>query len=343
MGLLAGIAGQWDTGVISISSLHMELRAGADDADSAAKIADSIFSRSAGVKVSTLDIADATLNWGYSDHTRGAVENSNLRIQRTENAMKLTFRGGTFSQNWLRKLEIVEIVAACDREGITFEKAEFRRGQGSVIFTGMKVTGGERPAVTGTAKIRKLGLQDSLPAALTNFVEGSISGNFAVSGSTNTAEGVVFAGQVRLDGQDDIALRDSIYLLKALSMVDYVRTYRRVDFREGSFRMRTAGGGIELNDIDLKSGDDRSHSPASSWHGCRPRKKHGKPREAVRPRAIRTSHCRCTMATTSTAEPKEPREDDTDFYAAACGFGGKAGEGKFGRRWQSFAVRPTCC
>lgn len=255
MGLLAGVAGKWDTGTVAISSLDLELRAGADDAASAAMISRALFEVSPDVLVNSIEVTDATVRWGYSDSTRGEVANSAMRVQRVGDGMKLTFQGGTFTQNWLRKLEIVELIVACNPNGVTFEKAEFRRGEGSVTLANMKVVGGERPEVSGTARVRKLAIQDALPPALTTFAEGSISGNFTVSGSTNTTEGVAFAGLVRLDGQDEIVLRDTIYLLKALSTVDYVRNYHRVSFRDGSFHLRTGGGGIALTDIDLKAED----------------------------------------------------------------------------------------
>jgi hypothetical protein len=38
-------------------------------------------------------------------------------------------------------------------------------------------------------------------------------------------------------------------------VVDYVRNYYRVEFREGSFHMRTGGGGIELTEVKLKASD----------------------------------------------------------------------------------------
>ena len=255
MGFLDGLVGQWDPGTISLSRLDMELHAGADDAESAQKLSAAFFKKSTGVLVNSLEITDATLHWGYSERTRGAVENSVLKVQRVGNGLKLSFAGGTFSQNWLRRIEIVSLVVVCDPDGLTFERAEFRRGQGTVDFSGLKVTGGERPVVDGVAKIRKLGLDGVVPQALKSFIEGSISGDFKMSGSTNSSEGIGFEGQVTLDGQDTISLRERLHLLKALSVVDYVRNYYRVDFREGSFQMKTGGGGMEITDLKLKAED----------------------------------------------------------------------------------------
>jgi hypothetical protein len=255
MGFFDGLIGRWDPGTISLSRLDLDLHAGADDAKSAKMLAAALFKKSNDVLINSLQIADASLHWGYSERTRGSIENSVLKIQRLENGLKLNFTGGTFSQNWLQRIEIVSLIVVCDPDGLTFERAEFRRGQGTFDCSGLRVTGGERPLVEGVAKVRKLGLDGVVPPALRSFVEGSISGDFKVSGSTNSSEGIGFEGQVVLDGQDTISLRERLHLLKALSVVDYVRNYYRIDFREGSFQMKTSGGVMEITDLKLKAED----------------------------------------------------------------------------------------
>ena len=255
MGLLDKIVGKWDAGVVAISRLDMELRAGADDAESAQMLAKALFNVPQKVLVNTIDVADASLQWGYSERTRGSIENSKLKIQRQGGGWKMSFKGGKFSQNWFRRLEIVNLVVTCGAEGVTFEKAELRGGGGSVDFSGLKVIGGERPMIQGNVKIRSLGLAIILPAALRNFIDGSISGNFKISGSTNSPEGIGFEGATTHEGQDTLTLRDRIYLLKALSGVDYVRNYHRVDFKEGSLHIKTTAGGMDLTDVKLKAGE----------------------------------------------------------------------------------------
>lgn len=255
MGYLDGLIGEWDLGTISVSRLDVDLRAGADDAELAKNFAQAFFKQSDRILINSLEVADASFRWGYSNSTWGSVENSVMRVYRIGSGFKVSFKGGTFSQNWLRKLEIVEMVVMCHPDGIVFEKAEFRSGRGSVDFSGLRIAGGARPTVAGLVKVRSLSLESALPPAMRSFVEGSLSGDFQVSGSTNSSEGVCFAGQVTLDGSDTIALRERIHLLKALSVVDYVRNYYRVDFREGSFQMRTGSGGIELTEVKLKASD----------------------------------------------------------------------------------------
>lgn len=253
MGVLDGVTGKWNPGPISISSLKLELRPGADDADSAKAFSKALFSQNEKFLASVVEVPTATIFWGYTDRTRGSIENSDLRINRIGNGLRMTFTGGTFSQNWLKNLQIVSLVALVDSDGVTFEKAEFRRGRGEVDLTGLRLTGGERPTVSGTAKIRTLALDSVLPPVLRNFLEGTFSGDFKVSGSTNSAEGIGFEGLVTLDGRDTIVIRERLPLLEALSVVDYVRNYHRLEFQSGSFRVKTGNGEVKISDLKLKS------------------------------------------------------------------------------------------
>ncbi len=253
MGLLDGLLGVWQPGVVSIAKLDLDLRAGADDAESARLWGEAWFRESDKFEISGFDVAEANLRWGYSERTEGAIEGSALSMQRSETGWRLTFRGGRFQQNWLSELEIVNLVVLSDREGLVCETAEFKRKEGTVDFAGLRVVGGERPQVEGTVRIRHLDLAEILPPAPKRFVEGTLSGDFRVFGSTNSADGIGFEGLVTLDGTDVITLREQIYLLKALSVVDYSRNYHRVDFREGSFQLKTIASGMELTEMKLKA------------------------------------------------------------------------------------------
>ena len=249
--LIDDLKSAWDPGNIAITKLDIDLRAGADDAEMSKNISDALFKKIPNVNLGNFEVADATLRWGYSERTRGMIEGSQLKMFRGEGISKLVFRGGTFSQNWLRKLEIITLVAEIDPNGITIEKAEFRLEGGTVEFIGVKLIGGERPTVQGTVRLNKMDLENLMPAALHNFLEGSLSGDFQVFGSTNSSEGIGFKGMVTLDGQDTISLRERIHIFRALSVIDYSRNYRRVDFTGGQFHLETTSGGMELTEVNL--------------------------------------------------------------------------------------------
>ena len=255
MSLVDGLVGIWKPGVIAVSRLEIDLRAGANDAESARKLSEAVFRLPAKIEASAFEVADTTVRWGYSERTQGAIESSVMKLQRTGTGWRMSFQGGFFSQNWLRRLKIVNLVVACDGNGLVFEKAELQHEGGTADFAGLRLIGGERPTLEGTVKIRSLELEGILPPALQTFVEGSISGDFRVFGSTNTADGIGFEGQIVMDNKVSVSLRDRIHLLKALSDVDYSRNYHRIDFREGSFQMKTTRGGMELSDVKLKAED----------------------------------------------------------------------------------------
>ncbi|MGA0846424.1 MAG: hypothetical protein ACO3RV_07780, partial [Luteolibacter sp.] len=253
MNLIDGLFGKWKTGNIAVARLEADLRAGTNDDEGAEKLSKVVFAQSSKVEVQAIEIASASLHWGYSEPTRGSILNSEMLVQRVGNGWRLSFKKGRFRQNWLRNLTIKDLVILVEPSGLTVERAELTRGEGSVSFDGLKVKSGARPELDGIVKIRNLNLESILPPTLLNFVDGSLSGDFKVFGSTNSGEGVGFEGQVVLDGRDSISIRDRIHLLKALSVIDYSRNYRRVDFSTGSFDIRTHDGGLSLSNMDIQA------------------------------------------------------------------------------------------
>lgn len=255
MGLLDGLVGVWRPGIIGLAKLDIDLRAGADDAESAAMMSKVFFSDPEKVEIRSFDIAEANIRWGYSERTQGSIESTSIKMQRVNNSWRMIFKGGYLSQNWINRFEVVEMIVVCTPEEIFFEKADLKQGAGTIDLAGLRIKTGERPEVDGIAKIRNIALENITPPSTRNYLEGSISGDFRVFGSTNSPDGIGFVGQVVLDGSDVISLRERIHLLKALSVVDYSRNYHRVDFREGSLQLRTIGGGLELSEVKLKSDD----------------------------------------------------------------------------------------
>ena len=255
MGLLNGLVGEWKPGVLLVNQLDLELNAGADDDKCANLIADAVFRDLGKLKLETVEVKDATLHWGYSERTRGKIVGTHIKLQRVADGWRMHLSGGTLSLAWWRRLEIVEMVANCSREGVVFEKAELRKGAGRVSMDGLRVVAGQRPEVKGTLKVRKLAIEDVVPAAARNFIDGAISGEFRVFGSTNTTDGLGFEGKLVADGDNVIRLRERVHLLRALTDFDVFNNYRMVPFNEGSLKIKTQGGTMEVSDVALKAGD----------------------------------------------------------------------------------------
>ena len=255
MGILDSVRKPWKTGGVNISELHINLRAGASDAVQAGRLGDMLFKDRTDVEVSVIDVEDATVTWGYSESTYGGISNSQLKIRRAGAGWWMQFRRGTFSQNWLKGLEIDEVTINCQPDGIKVEKALFRKDGGTVDLSGMTIDGAERPEVDAIAKLKNVPIDGMLPVNADQLLQGTISGQLRWSGSTNSQEGIAMAGRIELAEGDGIMLRDRIPLLRALRLVDAFNNYRRVNFQTGSFMLKTGGGTLELSEVDLKAAD----------------------------------------------------------------------------------------
>jgi hypothetical protein len=255
MGLLAGIAGAWDAGTLQAKWMEIDLKAGADSPEAAAKQGASFFREWDRFRFSSLEVDLATVSWGFSPRTQGRIERSHLLATRGTDRWRLEFRGGTLTQNWLRKLEIVELIVDAVPGGLEVIKGEFKVGGGSVFLRDVKISGGDQPVVSGAVEISKAELASFLPDPAKPLVEGVISGTFALSGSTNSAEGLQLEGDVTLGGGNLIAIREKLPLLNTLSLKDLFNSYHRVEFDRGSFRLKTGGGAMELSRVDLKAGE----------------------------------------------------------------------------------------
>lgn len=255
MGLLDGLTGSWDAGTLQAKWMEIDLKAGANSPEQAEALGEALFREWPGFRFSSLEVDQAKLSWGFSPRTQGRIEDSQMIATRSAAGWRLSFKGGTLSQNWLKRLEIVEFVVECNPGGLKVLKGEFICGGGKVVFRDVVVAGGEKPAVSGTVEIDKVDLSEFLPEATQPFVEGRIAGEFALSGSTNSAEGLQIEGSVTLGGDNIIVLREKFHLLSALSLLDIDNSYHKVPFDQGSFHLKTGGGAMELSRVDLKAGE----------------------------------------------------------------------------------------
>jgi len=248
----------WRPGIVQISKVNLLLRAGADTDEGAEAIGNVLFQDLGDLRPDAIHVANMSMKWGYTESSRGSVTGSQMKAVPVEDGWRLSFRGGTFSQNWLKNLQIQELDVLITRKGIRFEKAIFSRNEGSLVFEELEVKSGQRPLVSGNMKMKGMDISGMVPMAARAYVEGKISGEFTVSGSTNSTDGVGFTGVVDLEKGDMVTLRDKIPLLRALSVVDANHTYHRVDFTTGSFRIELQGKGLVLSDLKLFADDTMS-------------------------------------------------------------------------------------
>ena len=140
-----------------------------------------------------------------------------------------------------------------DPESFQILEARLKKEGGALEFSGGIARGGARPEVEVSGRIHAMPLYSLVGPDFRDYVEGTISGDLRISGSTNTQSGVEAAVQVELDEGDEVVLRDRFSLLRAISAIDRLRSYKKVRFTVGRFNMRTGGNQMEISDIRLDS------------------------------------------------------------------------------------------
>ncbi|MCH7225552.1 hypothetical protein [Haloferula sp. A504] len=256
MGFLDGVTHGWEAGVIKMNWLDAEIRAGANSEESGAAGIESVFAEYPGFVVQGLEVTNARLTWGYSERTFGGITGSRMVATRTAGGWRLRFRGGYFSQNWIRRFDIDQLVIFCSPDGLVVEEGMLSAGDGTVRFENVEVGGSsELPELSGTLIFERIPLSSVLPPNVHEMVEGSFSGEFEIGGSTNSTEGLTFSGSGNLDGPESISIRSELHLFEALDVVDVFNSYKRVDFDQGSFELYTQSGELVLSQLNLVARD----------------------------------------------------------------------------------------
>lgn len=253
MSLWDGFFGSWDAGIVKAQWIDVEIKSGASSAQEATNAAEGLFVQRQGFEVQGWEVSDARISWGYSERGYGGIQGSKMTANRVGDAWRFAFEGGTFSQNWIRNFEIVELVMICRPGELLVKKGRLKVGDGFLEFRDVRVDGGQVPTFEGTLVLQNVPLKRLIPSKINELVGGSISGEFELSGSTNLPEGVSLNGMVKLGGQDSISIRNGFPLLEALDVVDVFNNYKRVDFESGEFKMETHNGELKLTGVMLNS------------------------------------------------------------------------------------------
>jgi hypothetical protein len=251
---LTGITSKWAPEQVRMKSAYFELKAGGDQEEMENSFASIIASMSEG-NLESIEIDELSCEWGYSKITYGKLEKAKFRASRDQGVWEISLEGGRFSQNWLKNLDIKEAKLLCDSDGIRVEKLLLSKNGGEMELAGSIMGPAARPKFDLKGSFQSLPILSlvRLPGIdVREFMSGSISGDLKISGSTDYR--IVMEADVELRGNDVVTLREKWDLLRAISVLDVDRTYRRVDFEEGMFSFKTGGGEMEVNGIDLKSG-----------------------------------------------------------------------------------------
>ncbi|MDA7881839.1 translocation/assembly module TamB [Akkermansiaceae bacterium] len=249
--LLTGITTKWAPDQVRMKSAFFEIKAGGDQDDmerSFAMIVES-FSK---WDLESIEIEELSCEWGYSKITYGKLDRATFRAIRDGGVWEITIKGGRFSQNWLKDFDINQAKLICGQDGVKVEELSLSKNGGELELKGAISGPAARPNFDLKGRFKSLPILSLLRIPgldVREYMSGSISGDLVISGSTDHR--VVMEGKVELVDDDMVTLREKWDLLRAVSVLDVDRTYRRIDFEEGGFSFKTERGGMEIRGINL--------------------------------------------------------------------------------------------
>jgi len=253
--VLTGITDSWHPSAISIKKADLRLKAGGSEDEM--KLGFSLVIESLkGQGISQIKIEDCSFSWGYSKLTFGMVRNANFRAILHEGVWEVNLSGGSFQQNWLGPLAIKSANLKIGEGGIKVESLNLLADVGGADLKGAISGPVNMPTFDLAGNFKSLPIEKLIKIEGVNereYIEGTISGNLAIGGSSNRQ--VEMSGQVKLDENDSVTIRERWSLLRALSILDNERTYLRIDFKKGGFAFSTGGGGMEVSEINLNAGN----------------------------------------------------------------------------------------
>jgi len=255
MGLLSGLYSRWEGGMIKIEAVEMTIKAGAADDELAEASFNAMLKQSEKFDFKGIQVNEATIQWGYTETTYGKIENASLKArQESDGSWELVFEGGYFSQNWLKKMPIKELLVEVSEEKVSITKAEFKfPDKGELEFNAIIEGGGHRPKLTGSGTAKNWPIGSCLEAKYLKCFDGSLSGKFQIEGSTNSQQGVEMDWDARLEAGDELVLWNRFPILKALAVFDQQRSYRKVVFDRGNVKFKTGGRKLSFEQLDLES------------------------------------------------------------------------------------------
>ncbi len=250
-----GVTQDWNPETLRIKKADFEIKAGGSKEEMESSFA-SVLESLKGHGLNLIIIDSLSCDWGYSTLNHGAIRNSAFKAVLEGGRWEVEIAGGTFEQNWLGPLRIENGILRVSDDGLEVVSLKLAFDSGRLDLAGDISGPLNMPQFDLKGDFSNLPLEKfiNLDGVKTrDYIEGSISGELAISGSSN--QRVKMSAAVNLAKGDQIMIRERWSLLRALSIIDSDRSYLRLSFPEGSFSFTTDGGGMEVKDIDLVSAE----------------------------------------------------------------------------------------
>ena len=247
----AGAWDEWSPETVVIQSADLSLKAGGGEEEMQEAFA-RIFRSFDGSSVTRIKIQDLSLEWGYSKLTLGGVYHTKFDATLSEGKWAINLVGGKFRQNWLGPLQIEAGNLVVDETGVRVNDLKLVDGPGVLELSGEIAGSPGEPDFNLSGRFSRIPVQSLLHVegvTESRFIEGTISGDLTITGSTNRK--IRTSGKVVLGEGDEVLIRDRWRLLRSISAVVKDGTYLRIAFQSGSFDFSTGNGSCEIKNLNV--------------------------------------------------------------------------------------------
>ncbi len=252
---LTGLTQKWAPDSVNIDEADFSLRAGGER-DEMMEGYSGVIESFQGGGITSIIVSDFSCDWGYSKLTYGRIANSRFQADLEDGKWIISLTGGTYQQNWLSDFEIESGNLIVDPSGLEVVSLSLRNRQGTLELAGSVGGPLEMPEFDLNGVFSDLEVDQFLEVEgvdVREFLEGHISGDLKITGSTNSL--IKIDGNASVANERTLTIRERWTILKAISIMDTGRTFRRVDFNEGSFGFTSERGGLTIRNLDLKAKD----------------------------------------------------------------------------------------
>lgn len=250
-----GITSEWNPSHIKMNSAEFSLKGGGALAEMEKSFAGVVESFK-GEGITSILIDNFSCDWGYTKVNYGRISNSKFNANLVNGVWEITLEGGTFQQNWLKGFSLNSGELKVTPTGITLSSLDLTK-QDSVLTLRGEIGGPvSSPLFDLSGKFERLEVSQLINldyVDVSRYLEGDISGDLKISGSSN--QNIRITGQASISEGDQITIRERWPILKALSIIDMNHSFRKVDFTKGSFQFATENNTLKLSEIDFVESD----------------------------------------------------------------------------------------
>ena len=200
----------------------------------------------------TAKVTSTNLSWGYSNYTKGAINDAHFTLTPDQHRPTFTLHSGVFEQNFLKDLEVKSGQIICEPDQILFEDIHLETPYIHSSLSGSIQINNHMP-VDMHMNLHTLDLAYFHEYFGFNFLSGSVTGKVHISGDLNSNSGLVYKGSVSIPKEAKLIFKNESPIVYQITTVSKLPTQNKIVFTEGNFDFQVDKNICTIENISLSS------------------------------------------------------------------------------------------